>query len=435
MGEGRMRKREGQDLVGRFIKASNSKILEKVSLHSFDFKEINQTPVVAMDNVSGCIVMPDLHEKEDLQRVIKEHQSINLEIRSKETIRPVLRPMDFTTEWAQWKDRLNKKRDMKMEDDDDDEFEMALAMQEQDEVGGGSYTSETNETTESVEQPDETGSVAETSDHEGDDANPFKFKSEEQEAGPQNDHEMDGVADQINQLGNQDESIDELSSDVRKAPAQEQEFIPVDMTGGESFDQVENEAAAQYKVQQQEQEIKNQYAEQLEAAFEEAKAKGYEDGFQVGEEKASIQVQQNATEVIDNLAGVVNELEKLKKNILDNTQENFYEVCQAVAESLLRREFSLNPGSFADVLRRAINDSIQDDEIKIAVHSDTYNRLMEIEVQDLKDKLVKDDQLKPGDFRIDSNLSVVDGNIREMISDLMEQADLTLFEDKDDKVG
>lgn len=447
MGEGRMRKREGQPLIGRFIKASDAKILDKMSLADFSFKEISQTPVAALDNLSSSVMRTQYHDSDELSSVIREHESLDLELRSKESIRPVLQPIDFTIEWNELKDRMNKKRDLKMEDDDDEEFEMALANMEAKEREvdeSESLQAESNEVAASVEIPQEDPNQEEGEGY-------FKFKKNEnvesttdiplsQEPELDSAPEMSGLADQISLLGNEDEGTNELSSSIKATGDEENrndEFIPVDMSDNKSFDQGEVAASDKYKSIQQEAEIKQQYEDQLNKLFDEAKSQGYEEGFKQGEEKASIQIQQNATEVIDNLAGVVSELEKLKKTILENTQENFYEIAQAVAEALLRREFAVNPSSFAEVLRRAINDSVQDDDIKIAVHPETYSKLMEIDISDLKEKLVRDENLKSGDFRIDSTLSVVDGNIKEMVSDLMEQANLDLFDESDDgeKVG
>lgn len=417
-------KREGERIVGRYIKASDSRILEKIKMTDFSFKEICSTQVASLDNIRSNIMHTELHDAEEIHSCVKQHESIDLELRSPETIRPTLRPIDFTHEWNEIKERATKKRDLKMEDDDDFEFEMALKkMSSEDSDDSEDEQQETIEVQPNIESEEVDIAINDGS---------FKIRREEEST------ELGGLGDQINQLAvDSGLATNELSSNVKrveKTPSakKEDEFIPVNMAESDSFDSSESEASNEYKSKI---DVKKEYALQLEDAYNEAKSRGYEEGFSHGEEKAAIQVQQNATEVVNNLGQVVGELEGLKKAILENTQENFYEIAQAVAESLVRREFSINPQSFAGVLRKAIADFVPGDSIKIAVHPDTFSKLMSIELEGLKDKLVKDENIQAGDFRIDSNLSVVDGNVKEMIQDLLEQADLDIFADKDDKAG
>jgi flagellar assembly protein FliH len=203
--------------------------------------------------------------------------------------------------------------------------------------------------------------------------------------------------------------------------------------GQEVYDP-EEQASKQY---QNEVQVRHD-AEEISDAFEQAKAKGFETGFKQGEEKAEIHAREKTSEMMGKVAEILSEFKTLKHEVLNNVQENFYEIAQAVAEALLKREFRLNPETFAQVVRRAIDDALAPDTFKIKVHPETYELVSKLDQEDIVKALVKDTDIEVGDFKIESDLSVVDGNIRKVISELLQHADLDLFEkadDDDEKAG
>ena len=66
------------------------------------------------------------------------------------------------------------------------------------------------------------------------------------------------------------------------------------------------------------------------------------------------------------------------------------------------------------------------------VHPNTLEKLKKLEIQELGQKLIADDQIAEGDFKIEAKMSVVDINIGRIINDMLEQADLDLFHDQSD---
>ena len=124
----------------------------------------------------------------------------------------------------------------------------------------------------------------------------------------------------------------------------------------------------------------------------------------------------------------MHELGGLKKNILGSMQENFYELCQALAEALIEREFKVNPEEFAKVVQRAINDAVEGDQYKVAVHPEFKSKLDALGLKELEGRIVIDEGLEVGGFRIDTDVGAVDGNIKQIVSDLIEQAETDLFD-------
>ena len=68
--------------------------------------------------------------------------------------------------------------------------------------------------------------------------------------------------------------------------------------------------------------------------------------------------------------------------------------------------------------------------LNIPVHPDTMDGLKSVISPELAERLRPDNSVSTGDFRIESNLSVVDGKVSDMIRTMLENADLNLFPSK-----
>jgi flagellar biosynthesis/type III secretory pathway protein FliH len=101
-----------------------------------------------------------------------------------------------------------------------------------------------------------------------------------------------------------------------------------------------------------------------------------------------------------------------------------------MAEALLRREFDIHPQAFTEVLRKAVAETVPQDVFKIRVHPETWEKISKLEASDINPNLVKDSTIAPGDFRIESQLSVVDSGARKLIAALLDQVDVGLFKEK-----
>jgi len=127
---------------------------------------------------------------------------------------------------------------------------------------------------------------------------------------------------------------------------------------------------------------------------------------------------------------MIHGLHVLKKEILETAQDNFIIICQSMIEALLEREFTLNPASFAHVISRAIKEAVPDDKFKVIVHPSQLNELRNILPPEISKSMASSDQVKPHSFKIESDLTVVDGNISNIVRDLLAQADLQILDSK-----
>ena len=116
--------------------------------------------------------------------------------------------------------------------------------------------------------------------------------------------------------------------------------------------------------------------------------------------------------------------------ILDNVQKNFYELSQAIGEALLGREFSIKPEAYANMIQRVIKDTVAPNDFKVRMNPETWQKVHDLGINELEPYLVKDQAIPPGDFRVESSLSVVDVNAKKLVSQLLEKVDIDLFDQK-----
>jgi flagellar biosynthesis/type III secretory pathway protein FliH len=164
------------------------------------------------------------------------------------------------------------------------------------------------------------------------------------------------------------------------------------------------------------------------AVVEQAEAKGYEDGFKQGQERALEAAQEAVRPHADLLSKVIEDLESKKKKVLENAQQNFNILTETLITSLLKREFKVNPESLAGVIQRAIQETVSDDQFSVEINPLTLAALMPLVDDRTKMKLNSNDQIPEGEFRIETKLAVVEGKINQIVKDLLDQADLSLFD-------
>lgn len=428
---------DGPKKQGRFIK-KGTPLLEKVALVEFDFEEINTVQVISKDNLSRSIIHQNYHSQDEVAEVVLEPTKFNEDLVPQNQRRQVLMPLDFTEQWKL--DNARRASGELSRDEDEYEFQMQLLQQhghhgqqeqsehqrhEGEQKSAQQQNVETQMTTSEIDsqleveptsnqnrQPDSGKAVL--------GGGPMVTGSEEQW------EYMEAVGEGIKSLKN---SAPELPSHPPQRPSRSQDaaadFIPVQPgVASANVSDPEMEAVQKYKDRlEEEKQLEKKWAE----AAETAKAQGYRDGFRSGEEKGELQMRETAQQVFGNVANLIKEFDGLKRNILDNVQENFYELCQAMAEALIKREFSVSPETFLTVLQRAIAEAVEPGKIRVHVHPDLIDRISAIAPPELKDALVKDHEIALGDFKVESNMSVVDVNVSKLISELLRQADIDLF--------
>lgn len=426
---------DGPKKSGRFIK-KDSAVLKKVSLETFDFAEISSTTTIEQDNSRRSIVHAKYHSDDELQTV-RTPRKFEDDLMHPDNRRPIIFPTDFTTDWEREK-KLRKDRSLRQDEDDDFSYNDPY---ESKNSGGYDLTERASPNEDSFEQMSGSGKRG---GEEEDESEITRLHTPLKIAGPAiKEFSQNNVDDKLGShfsIGSVPQgaqaplNLEEALSPKPKeqAPAPAAEFIP-SMTGAaeDHIADPEQDAADAYRHRLAQEKVDQ---EKIQAIYEEAKARGFQDGFRAGEEKGELQVRHNAGALFQKVQSLVESFMDLKTTVLNNVQENFYTISQAVAEALLKREFSIRPDAFAAIVRKAIADAVAPNQFKIKVHPAMAERLQKITDKDFLQHVIKDAAVEDGDFKIESELSVIDVNMTKLVSDLIEQADINIF-DEAEKAG
>ena len=422
---------DGPRRKGRFLKAK-SPITAKVALTDFHFGDLDDGKTVMGDNAIRTIIHAKYHEVDELEMGVVTPPGFNADLIPADQRRSIIFPLDFTKDWERAR-KLTKDRAARQDDDDFDiDAQLSASASEEEALQPSRDAADAPAADVPATMKTEATSTPQDAAKAGIKAvQPLSVASggttpkaalQSLEKAPY--ASMDVVGKAIKGIGPGDAGDQFIPQDFASQGGQNEAFDP------------EAAPAAEYKNQIAEQKAD---MEAVQKVFDDAKHGGYQEGFkrgyQEGEEKAEIAERQKAAAMFSKVGELIHEFARLKHEILDNVQENFYELCQAMAESLLKREFSIRPEAFVTVLRKAIDEAVEPGKFKIKVHPETFARVEAVCPPDLKESLAKDAEMEPGDFRIESNLSVVDVNVRTMLKELLDQADLNLFQGDQEKAG
>lgn len=473
-----MTAKDGQKLVGRFIK--KGQLLEKVvKIESFSFDGPSTINSITPDNPDSNIIHTGLHEEEEVDQKLRPSSEIDEKLDGKNK-RHVIKSQDFTDDWFRIRKRHQTKKRGKL--DEEDELELELEYLQQKSMSNNTKSAPPPlaepparaehidiplDKEETLSAPQEIANVI--SDRETDtdvfieptELSTATYEQEQQsikEVGDaiksvqENHLELSAKLAEMASPLEDKITIPQRDTSVNEASSLSQPNLENNYTAPDPIDPAEHATPSPTdssdNINPQEETFKSFESykedveppqpsiseEELNQIIEEAKKKGYEQGFKVGEQKATIQAKQQINELSSKLYDTMAELEGFKVNVLKSSQENFIVIIQAMLEALLRKEFKVNPESFASVIEKAISEAIPNDDFKILINSQTFNESKDLFTEELKSKLVPSDKIPVDDFRIESSLTVVDGNITEIVKDLLQEADLDLF-DMHEKVG
>lgn len=440
---------DGPKRNGRYLRKT-SNILKGVQLANFSFEEICELKIQTTDNPEASIIHVKYHSKEELDESVRPPPMLTNNLVGEG--RMVLFPRDFTNDWVRERDRQKRRTVRTGEDDDELDFEeeAAHAAEAQKKAAARAIRSKAP-TTEAMAEP------ASTHEPMQETAPPTSNHPENHDFGAEPELKSAPLAaplptpeqENLRQFTEQRKTIDQVSrvlQDIKQNQADEPELESEakleNMTSSSDNFQPLNPSdspdgtLADKEIMLAAKSLKTPLISQEELANlkEEAKQAGYAEGFKIGEEKASLQTRQVAGQLFGHVQDLLQNLMGLKDQILTNVQDNFVEVLQAMAEALLKHEFSIHPEALQTVIKKAVKEVVGQNDVKISVHPTTYEALTKLNSSDFIQSLSKDENVAIGDFRIDSTLTTVDGNATELIKTMLNKLDLSLFHSGNDDV-
>jgi flagellar assembly protein FliH len=120
--------------------------------------------------------------------------------------------------------------------------------------------------------------------------------------------------------------------------------------------------------------VKKTFAKEIAHAEKQAFQKGFADGIRRGKE----QQKQEAVQMIQTLTALIQEMNHLKKNILENAEAEVLDLALAVAQKVIHRECATRREIIQGVLKEAIRGIVDRENMKIHVHPQDFQYMMEI---------------------------------------------------------
>jgi flagellar assembly protein FliH len=204
------------------------------------------------------------------------------------------------------------------------------------------------------------------------------------------------------------------------------DFIPIETEGLAPMGGLEDAAIQEYQNRKRDLEI--EASQEKERGWSE----GFQSGYREGEEKAVAEFRAKASELFQNINHLFQDLESLQSHILQQAQDNFYELTQALGEAVIEREIDINPELFKSLIQRAIKESMDSDKFTIKMNSQQISQIKTLDIGEMVNKIVVDESLQKGEFKLESELSTVKSGVKKIIRDLIDNANIDLFSQDED---
>jgi flagellar assembly protein FliH len=120
--------------------------------------------------------------------------------------------------------------------------------------------------------------------------------------------------------------------------------------------------------------VKDALAKKLQLAEQESYEKGLSDGIQKGKELQRIET----LEALQAMSSIVKETSKLKKSILENSEQQIIQLSLSIAEKVIHLEVTTNRDVIRSVLKEAIKNIGDRENMKIRVHPQDFHFMLEI---------------------------------------------------------
>ncbi|MBI2603789.1 MAG: hypothetical protein HYW48_12120 [Deltaproteobacteria bacterium] len=378
--------------VGRYIK-KGSHTFDHVTVTPYSFKDISTIELLYSDNPNANIIHTRLHEERSIDKNVSPSDSFNKNLEEKK--RTIIFPTDFTKDWEEAKERARHPVGM----DDEEEYEMYLEKV--------AHDAKNQRRKNSTPQEDQSG--------EGQQEQTL----EEEAAEPHRENHADDPV--------QNSSLEDLQSShlSQKQPLEIVKDALSRFEAAETHPEKDQGTKEPVPKSEETNDGKEETPETLDRnQLEAMKTAAYTKGIEEGSQKAKKELASLAKQ----LGEITDAYKGLKKDVLSNIQENFYEIVKALGESLFEREITANPESFGKIIRQAIDATVKDDKFKVMLHPNDFKRISALGIPKWEGKLQEDAGIEEGSFKLETDLGSIESDIKKILTQLLEQTNLNLFD-------
>ena len=163
---------------------------------------------------------------------------------------------------------------------------------------------------------------------------------------------------------------------------------------------------------------------------------GYLDGFKNGEERAIKSQESKYETVFQNIAHVVDQIEKLKDSLYAESKDVFIEIIKLCSEKVLREQIKFSDNSLFSLFDEVIKSISQKASMKIELNAQDLARLKNhIEKLGIQDRVtLKEDKDKlSGDFTVESERGISIVSLQKTVENLVDKLKTELFSEEESK--
>lgn len=376
-------------LKGKLIKKNQIKNQKKIEVSEFPWLDFKEKNIVFPDNPRHSLILKKYHDPEEMRLRIKDSAQFSQLLEKKTT---PLYPVDLSVDYDRGVSELIKRKRRRMMGEEE---AMALELAEFDSTHAVQFKSKFETQMENTLLKQETTQPQ----PEQKDA-PL---SQSPLSTPMGDHELN----------------------------LKEQFKQEDVSQNEDI-QKENEPTLEIKEKEKQDHQEDEQDEKK--ALAEGYENGYLEGYKSGEERGMLAQESKYEDVFKNVARVVQQIEKLKDSLYEESKEVFVEILKLCAEKILREQLKFSDHSlFAlfDEVRKSISEK---STLKIELNAEDMVRMQKY-VQDLgiEDRVtLKEDVNKhSGDFTVETEQGISVVNMEKSIENLMEKIKTELFSDEE----
>ncbi len=160
--------------------------------------------------------------------------------------------------------------------------------------------------------------------------------------------------------------------------------------------------------------------EVLQREIEAAIQKGYDEGFSQG----LVEAKKTLADSINKVNNLVKEFIDLKSNMLVEAEEQVLKLALAIAQKVILEEPKQNPNMVRNIVKEAIKQLIDKEELVVKVHSNDVVSIKEIENQlfttgvGAKVKIVADDYITAGGCIVESRSGSIDADLKTQCEEI-----------------
>ena len=412
----------------------NGKVLKKETLkntphdiNQFPWMKFKEEDIIFPDNPRKSIILKKYHDPLELDDKVKEAKDFKQALEKKTT---PLYPIDLTEDYEQGIKELIKRKRRRMMGEEE---AMALELAEIDASHNTKFSDKyTNDYKERLKQNAQENFKSSTF------TSPLKGDKLKDNAEKTNEINHEDTQLKMEELTNQEETNTDINPHSSTPPENTMGNMTMQVENTAPYSSEQNSTSYEKKQEILEQNEKNKEKneEEQKQKLHEGYEKGYLDGFKTGEEKAIISQESKYESVFQNVALVVQQVEKLKDMLYRESKEVFIEIIKICSENILRQQIKYSDEALFKLFDE-VNDSIsKKSSIKIELNGEDLVRMkkhiISLGIED-RVTLKEDKEKESGDFNVESDRGLSIINLKKNIETIVEKLKKDLFSETDNE--